>query len=46
VGVGATVVTPFGPIGVDYALGLDARDELGEKRPAWIFHFKISQPGF
>jgi outer membrane protein insertion porin family len=39
-GVGANVVTPFGPLGVDLAYGFD-RDE-----PGWKFHFKINQPGF
>ena len=39
-GIGATVVTPFGPLGLDYAYGFD-RDE-----PGWQFHFKINQPGF
>jgi outer membrane protein insertion porin family len=40
VGIGATIVTPFGPLGLDYAYGFD-RDPPGFK-----FHFKINQPGF
>jgi outer membrane protein insertion porin family len=40
IGVGATVVTPFGPLGLDYAYGFDKTD------PGWKFHFKINQPGF
>lgn len=39
-GVGATVVTPFGPLGVDMAYGFDRTE------PGWKFHFKINQPGF
>ncbi len=35
-GVGITIVTPFGPLGLDYAYGFD-RDE-----PGWKFHFKIN----
>ncbi len=38
-GFGLQLVTPFGPIGVDYAYGFD-RD-----RPGWKFHFKMG-PGF
>lgn len=40
VGIGATVVTPFGPLGLDYAYGFD------RSPPGWKFHFKINQPGF
>lgn len=39
-GIGATVVTPFGPLGLDYAYGFDRNP------PGWQFHFKINQPGF
>src|SRR5690606_34619510 len=39
-GVGATVVTPFGPLGIDIAYGFDRTE------PGWKFHFKINQPGF
>ena len=38
-GVGATVVTPFGPIGFDAAYGFDRTN------PGWKFHFKINQAG-
>ena len=38
-GLGATVVTPFGPLGIDYAYGFDKLE------PGWQFHFKITQPG-
>lgn len=40
VGIGAMVVTPFGPLGLDYAYGFDKTE------PGWKFHFKINQPGF
>jgi outer membrane protein insertion porin family len=36
-GVGVTIVTPFGPLGLDYAYGFD-RDN-----PGWKLHFKMSQ---
>src|SRR5690606_27786004 len=39
-GIGATVVTPFGPLGVDMAYGFDRPD------PGWKFHFKINPAGF
>ena len=36
-GIGVTVVTPFGPLGLDYAYGFDKAD------PGWQFHFKLGQ---
>jgi len=36
-GVGATVITPFGPIGLDYAYGFDKTE------PGWQFHFTFGQ---
>jgi outer membrane protein insertion porin family len=36
-GLGLTLVTPFGPLGLDYAYGFD-RDQ-----PGWQFHFKLGQ---
>jgi outer membrane protein insertion porin family len=39
-GLGATVVTPFGPLGIDLAYGFDRAN------PGWKFHFKINQAGF
>jgi len=38
-GFGLQLVTPFGPIGVDYAYGFD------KTVPGWQFHFKMG-PGF
>ncbi len=34
-GVGTTIMTPFGPIGIDYAYGFD------KPEPGWQFHFKM-----
>jgi outer membrane protein insertion porin family len=34
-GVGVTIVTPFGPLGLDYAYGFDRTE------PGWKFHFKL-----
>jgi outer membrane protein insertion porin family len=36
-GIGVTLVTPFGPLGLDYAYGFD-RDN-----PGWQLHFKFGQ---
>ena len=38
-GLGATFVTPFGPIGLDYAYGFD------KTNPGWKFHFRMG-PGY
>jgi outer membrane translocation and assembly module TamA len=38
-GVGAQLVTPFGPIGLDYAYGFD------KAVPGWQLHFRMG-PGF
>lgn len=42
-GFGVSLVTPFGPIGVDYAYGFDRRDLLGRPDPAWQLHFRFGQ---
>jgi outer membrane protein insertion porin family len=34
-GIGVSLVTPFGPIGLDYAYGFD------KTRPGWQLHFKM-----
>lgn len=36
-GLGLTLVTPFGPLGLDYAYGFDKTD------PGWQLHFKFGQ---
>lgn len=42
-GLGVSLVTPFGPIGLDYAYGFDRRDVLGRPDPGWQLHFKFGQ---
>jgi outer membrane protein insertion porin family len=41
-GVGAAVVTPLGPLGLDWGYGFD-RVENGIKAPKWVLHFKLGQ---
>jgi outer membrane protein insertion porin family len=41
VGVGTSLVTPFGPIGLDYAYGFDRRDVLGRPDPGWKLNFRF-----
>ena len=36
-GLGVQLVTPFGPIGLDYAYGFD------KTRPGWQLHFRMGQ---
>ncbi len=36
-GLGLTLITPFGPLGLDYAYGFDKRP------PGWQLHFKFGQ---
>ena len=38
-GFGMQIVTPFGPIGLDYAYGFD------KTTPGWQLHFRMG-PGF
>ncbi|MCZ6477365.1 MAG: outer membrane protein assembly factor BamA [Gemmatimonadetes bacterium] len=42
-GVGVSLITPFGPIGLDYAYGFDRRDVLGRPDPGWKLHFKFGR---
>ena len=42
-GVGVSLVTPFGPIGIDYAYGFDRRDVVGRPDPGWKLHFKFGR---
>ncbi|MDH3734094.1 MAG: outer membrane protein assembly factor BamA, partial [Gemmatimonadota bacterium] len=42
-GFGISLVTPFGPLGLDYAYGFDRRDVLGRPDPGWELHFKFGQ---
>ncbi len=42
-GFGVSLVTPFGPLGLDYAYGFDRRDVLGRPNPGWELHFKFGR---
>lgn len=42
-GLGVSLVTPFGPIGLDYAYGFDRRDVLGRADPGWQLHFRFGR---
>jgi outer membrane protein insertion porin family len=42
-GVGASVVTPLGPLGVDLGYGFDRTNAAGQKDPGWQVHFKFGQ---
>jgi outer membrane protein insertion porin family len=43
VGVGASLITPFGPLGLDYAFGLDRVDAAGRRTPSGQLHFRFGQ---
>jgi outer membrane protein insertion porin family len=40
-GIGVSMLTPLGPIGLDYAYGFDRVDPTGEPDPGWKFHFRL-----
>ena len=40
-GVGAAVISPLGPLGIDYAYGFDRVDSFGKPKPGWKLHFKL-----
>ncbi|MDH4350436.1 MAG: outer membrane protein assembly factor BamA, partial [Gemmatimonadota bacterium] len=40
-GIGVAVLSPLGPIGLDYAYGFDRVDFLGNPAPAWKLHFRL-----
>ncbi|MGD8726868.1 MAG: outer membrane protein assembly factor BamA [Gemmatimonadales bacterium] len=42
-GIGASLITPMGPIGIDYAYGFDKIDVFGNPDPGWKFHFRLGQ---
>ena len=45
-GVGLQLLTPFGPLGLDYAYGFDKVDPVtGRPAPGWQLHFKMG-PNF
>ena len=41
--LGGALVTPLGPLGIDWGYGLDQTDVLGQPRPKWVMHFKLGQ---
>jgi outer membrane protein insertion porin family len=42
-GVGASLVTPLGPLGIDLGYGFDRVDQFGRRDPKWQVHFKFGQ---
>ena len=40
-GVGVAIVTPLGPLGLDYAYGFDRTNAFGQPQPAWQLHFRL-----
>lgn len=40
-GIGLAMITPLGPIGLDYAYGFDRVDLSGRAAPKWKFHFRL-----
>lgn len=44
-GAGIQLITPFGPLGLDYAYGFDRKDFDGSPKPGWQLHFKMG-PNF
>ena len=40
-GMGVSVLSPLGPLGLDYAYGFDRTDIAGNPDPGWQFHFKL-----
>ena len=43
VGVGVSLITPLGPMGIDWAYGFDRLNALGQSDPRWKLHFKLGQ---
>jgi outer membrane protein insertion porin family len=42
-GIGASTISPLGPLGLDFAYGFDRRDALGQPDPQWQLHFRLGQ---
>jgi outer membrane protein insertion porin family len=42
-GIGVAIVTPLGPLGLDWAYGFDRVDINGRPDPKWMLHFKLGQ---
>ena len=45
-GIGLSTVTPLGPLGLDWAYGMDRVDNLGRPAPAWQLHFRLGGQSF
>jgi outer membrane protein insertion porin family len=43
IGIGASIMSPLGPLGLDYALGLDRLNAAGLRAPHWQLHFRFGQ---
>ncbi len=42
-GVGVALITPLGPLGLDWAYGFDRLNAEGRRDPKWKLHFKLGQ---
>jgi len=40
-GIGLSIISPLGPIGIDWAYGFDKTDLLGQAAPGWKLHYKL-----
>ncbi|MBA3559379.1 MAG: outer membrane protein assembly factor BamA [Gemmatimonadaceae bacterium] len=40
-GIGVALITPLGPLGLDWAYGFDRLDALGRPDPKWQLHFRL-----
>jgi len=40
-GIGLNIISPLGPIGIDWAYGFDRTDALGRPAPGFKLHFKL-----
>ena len=40
-GIGVDVISPLGPLGLDFAYGFDRVNVLGQPAPGWKLHFKL-----
>jgi outer membrane protein insertion porin family len=40
-GIGLNIISPLGPIGIDWAYGFDRTDALGRPDPGFKLHFKL-----
>ena len=45
-GIGLSTVTPLGPLGLDWAYGIDRVDQFGRPKPAWQLHFRLGGQQF